>query len=166
MLPGLLQSPVPKMLISHVSEVTILFNLLLNLLIFSDRAVIESRLRNMWTKISEDMTALAEERREDTVRKELMRWMGKVPAVLQNIVPKELVSSIHEVDLISESGKIGLQGVPRQTAESQPGAQKDNSPFRNFYLREISPRSNLYWHFATVYGLIDAPAPLIGSVVV
>ncbi|KAG0589414.1 hypothetical protein KC19_1G019400 [Ceratodon purpureus] len=82
------------------------------------RAVIESRLRNMWSKISEDMAALAEERREDVVRKELISWMGQVPACLQNMMP-ELVSRAHDVELRSESERISLHGVPRQRVDNQ-----------------------------------------------
>lgn len=92
-----------------------------------DRAVIENRLRNMWSKMSEDMTALAEVRREDVVRKELMSWMGQVPAVLHNVMPKELVSPPHEVGLVSESERIGLQGVPRRMVDGQPGAYNVNN---------------------------------------
>ena len=79
------------------------------------------------------MTALAEERREDVLRKELISWMSQLPAVLQNIMPKELVSPTHDVDLRSESERIGLQAVPRLSVDGQPGAYDEgaNFPFRN-----------------------------------
>ncbi|KAG0578148.1 hypothetical protein KC19_4G001600 [Ceratodon purpureus] len=73
------------------------------------RAAIESRLRNMWNKISEEMAALAEERsEEDAVREELMSWMGQVPTVLQDIIPRPLPQ------ILQDNGQ--LQTNPKRTA--------------------------------------------------
>lgn len=71
----------------------------------------------MWSKISEEMAALAEERsEEDVVREELMSWMGQVPSVLQDMIPKKLVSSTHNVPLNSET-----ESTEPKLAETRPG---------------------------------------------
>ncbi|BBN14547.1 hypothetical protein MPTK1_6g12490 [Marchantia polymorpha subsp. ruderalis] len=44
------------------------------------RTAIEERLRTMWRQIGQEMAALGD---EDSVRQELMGWMGQVPKVLQ-----------------------------------------------------------------------------------
>lgn len=59
------------------------------MLILPNRVAIENRLRSMWAQISEEMTALAQARsQEDVVHEEINSWMGKVPTVLRDIIPR------------------------------------------------------------------------------
>jgi hypothetical protein len=52
------------------------------------RVAVEDRLRKMWSQISEEINALAEERsKEDHGCAELVSWMCQVSAVLQEILP-------------------------------------------------------------------------------
>lgn len=93
-----------------------------------DRAAIESRLRNMWNKISEEMTALAEERSDEDVREELMSWMGQVPTVLQDIIPKKLVSLSRDVHLNPEPQRTDPHMVENQSGEYNEKAIFSKTP--------------------------------------
>jgi len=74
-------------------------------------------LRNMWSKISEEMAAFAEEKSEEgVVREELMSWMGQVPSVLQDIIPKKLAIPSHNVPLSSET-----ESTQPKLVETHPG---------------------------------------------
>ncbi|KAG0591735.1 hypothetical protein KC19_1G197600 [Ceratodon purpureus] len=54
-----------------------------------NRSAVEERLRHMWDQITEEMAALAEDKsQEKLVREKLLNWMGQVPSVLQDILPK------------------------------------------------------------------------------
>lgn len=80
------------------------------------RAAIEIRLRNMWSKISEEMAALAEERSEEDIgREELIRWMDQVPSVLQDSSSKKLVSPTNKVALTSE-----IESTEPKSADTPP----------------------------------------------
>lgn len=82
-----------------------------------NRAAIEIRLRNMWSKISEEMAALAEERSEEDIgREELIRWMDQVPSVLQDSSSKKLVSPTNKVALTSE-----IESTEPKSADTPPG---------------------------------------------
>lgn len=90
-----------------------------------DRAALEIRLRSMWSKISEEMTALAEERGDEVVvREEIMSWMDQVPTVLQDIISKKEVSPSHDVRLRSEKEMIKPHDVPRIVNEGHSGVYK------------------------------------------
>lgn len=90
------------------------------------RAAIESRLRNMWNKISEEMAALAEERsEEDAVREELMSWMGQVPTVLQDIIPSKLLNLSRDFHL-----KVKLERTNSQMAKSPSGEYNEMTIFQ------------------------------------
>lgn len=92
----------------------------------NSRAALEIRLRSMWSKISEEMTALAEERGDEVVvREEIMSWMDQVPTVLQDIISKKEVSPSHDVRLRSEKEMIKPHDVPRIVNEghSAPSPQ-------------------------------------------
>lgn len=53
------------------------------------RLIVELRLRNMWDQMTQEMAALAEDKnQEEVVREELFTWMGQVPSVLQDVLPK------------------------------------------------------------------------------
>lgn len=82
----------------------------------------------MWSKISEEMAALAEDRsEEDVVREELMSWMGQVPSVLQDIVPKKLVSPTHNVPLGSET-----ESTEPKLVDTRPGGYMKWTSFQSF----------------------------------
>lgn len=44
----------------------------------------------MWDQLTKEMAALAEDNTEkDFVQLEILNWMGQVPSVLQDVVPKQ-----------------------------------------------------------------------------
>lgn len=59
------------------------------------RAAIGNRLRQMWSQISADMSALAKDgTQEELVQEQLMSWMDQAPAVLQERTPQKLMQEM------------------------------------------------------------------------
>ena len=94
----------------------------------------------MWNKISEEMTALAEDRSEEDIREELMSWMDQVPTVLQDIIPKQPPSLSRDVHLKSEPGRTGSQMAESLSGEfdektilSETLKSQLNSMYTNLY---------------------------------
>ncbi|XP_024383205.1 uncharacterized protein [Physcomitrium patens] len=55
-----------------------------------NRFEVKERLRSMWDQLTKEMAALAEDNTEkDFVQLEILNWMGQVPSVLQDVVPKQ-----------------------------------------------------------------------------
>ncbi|XP_024376764.1 uncharacterized protein [Physcomitrium patens] len=60
-----------------------------------NRAAIGNRLRQMWSQISADMSALAKDgTQEELVQEQLMSWMDQAPAVLQERTPQKLMQEM------------------------------------------------------------------------
>lgn len=79
----------------------------------------------MWSKISEEMASLAEERsEEDVVREELMSWMGQVPSVLKDVIPKKLVT--HDVPSSLET-----ESTEPKFMETRPGVYIKSASFHS-----------------------------------
>lgn len=64
----------------------------------------------MWDQMTQEMAALAEDKnQEEVVREELFTWMGQVPSVLQDVLPK--LSGISKSLFLSSSIGVKLPQI-------------------------------------------------------
>ncbi|XP_024366386.1 uncharacterized protein [Physcomitrium patens] len=110
-----------------------------------NRVAIENRLRDLWNGISEGIAALAEEKsNEDVEREEIMSWMGQVPTVLQDIIPKKLVSPSHDMCMKYEIEKMKSQDAPVQMVEDHPELSSHIVQEKGQW--QGDPKKAAFWH--------------------
>ncbi|CAM6041033.1 unnamed protein product [Sphagnum compactum] len=84
------------------------------------RVAIEDRLRKMWSQISEEINALAEERSKDEHGcAELVSWMCQVSAVLQEILPTTMGPHGQSTQLETNENRHIVGGLAIENAQAQ-----------------------------------------------